>query len=102
MAIDTAEKRRSAAAIQYILPSVTPNIGKDAEWRVQAAWGYFFLAALVFHVDNSIHAIFRDKRVLSEFRDKRTAAEYRDKIINAEFEDKTIQATYRDKRIGES
>jgi len=41
MAIDTAEKRRSAAAVLFpTLPGVTPNASKDQEWRQQAAWGY--------------------------------------------------------------
>ncbi len=43
MAIDTAEKRRSAggaflAAIS--LPSVTNNASQDQEWRQQAGWTY--------------------------------------------------------------
>ena len=42
MAIDTAEKRKSAAGVPYLpfLPGVTPDSSKDAEWRKQAAWGY--------------------------------------------------------------
>lgn len=42
MAIDTAEKRRSAAGAGFLPlgPGVTPNAAKDAEWRFQAAWGY--------------------------------------------------------------
>lgn len=42
MAIDTAEKRRSAAGIGfYGLPvAVTPNASKDQEWRQQAGWSY--------------------------------------------------------------
>lgn len=42
MAIDTAEKRRSAAGVGYFIvgPGVTPNASKDAEWRQQSAWGY--------------------------------------------------------------
>jgi hypothetical protein len=39
MAIDTAEKRRSAASFRR-LPGVTPNAGKDQEWRQQAARRY--------------------------------------------------------------
>ena len=42
MAIDTAEKRRSAAGVGFWVsgPGVTPNAAKDAEWRQQAGWGY--------------------------------------------------------------
>lgn len=41
MAIDTAEKRRSAAGTKrFGSPSVTPNASKDQEWRQQAAWIY--------------------------------------------------------------
>lgn len=42
MAIDTAEKRRSAAGVAFwvVGPGVTPTLAKDAEWRAEAAWGY--------------------------------------------------------------
>lgn len=42
MAIDTAEKRRSAAGIAFhpLGPGVTPNSDKDTAWRQQAGWGY--------------------------------------------------------------
>ena len=42
MAIDSAEKRRSAgsACFRYNAPGVTPNVAKDAEWRAESAWGY--------------------------------------------------------------
>ncbi len=41
MAIDNREKRQSCAAIGTVMPpSVTPNSGKDQEWRQQAGWGY--------------------------------------------------------------
>ena len=42
MAIDTAEKRRSAGGVHYLPlgPGVTPNVSKDSEWRQQAGWGY--------------------------------------------------------------
>jgi hypothetical protein len=42
MAIDTEEKRRSAANVQSMpnAPGVTPNVAKDVQWRVQAAWSY--------------------------------------------------------------
>jgi hypothetical protein len=46
MAIDTAEKRRSAAGVGYWLYlGLTPNVSKDAEWRQQAAWGYSGISA---------------------------------------------------------
>jgi len=48
MAIDTAEKRRAVANIHHrTSPGVTPNSGKDAEWRQQAGWGYSGIAAEV-------------------------------------------------------
>lgn len=42
MAINTPEKRRSAAGVGFwvVGPSVTPNAAKDGEWRAEAAWGY--------------------------------------------------------------
>ncbi len=42
MAINNAERRRSAAGVGFFLvgPGVTPNASKDIEWRVQAGWGY--------------------------------------------------------------
>ena len=42
MAVDTAEDRRAAAGVPFLPlgPGVTSNSSKDAEWRVQAAWGY--------------------------------------------------------------
>jgi len=44
MAVDTAEKRKSAAGTSFgycgIIPGVTPNSSKDQEWRQQAGWGY--------------------------------------------------------------
>lgn len=42
MAIDSAEKRKSAYGTFDVraIPSVTPNSGKDAEWRQQVQWGY--------------------------------------------------------------
>lgn len=47
MAINTAERRRSAAAVgvPIVGPGVTPNASKDAEWRQQAAWSYSGIAA---------------------------------------------------------
>ncbi len=42
MAIDNAEKRRSAATVgQVYMPAgVTPNATPDAEWRQQVGWTY--------------------------------------------------------------
>lgn len=42
MAIDTAEKRRSASGVPFLPlgPGVTPNATKDHEWRQQVGWGY--------------------------------------------------------------
>ena len=47
MAIDSAEKLRSAAGVGFwvVGPGVTPNASKDAEWRQQAGWGYSGIAA---------------------------------------------------------
>ena len=47
MAIDSAEKRKSAAGVGFWIfgPGVTPNASKDAEWRQQAGWGYSGIAA---------------------------------------------------------
>ena len=48
MAIDNAEKRRSAAGVPFLPlgPGVTANASKDIEWRAQAAWGYSGISAL--------------------------------------------------------
>lgn len=42
MAIDNAEKRRSAAVVGafWLGPGVTSNLAKDTEWRQQVAWAY--------------------------------------------------------------
>ncbi len=47
MAIDSAEKRKSAAGVGFwvVGPGVTPNSSKDAEWRQQSGWGYSGIAA---------------------------------------------------------
>lgn len=47
MAIDSAEKRRSAAGVPFLPlgPGVTPNASKDAEWRQQVAWSYSGISA---------------------------------------------------------
>lgn len=45
--IDTAEKRKSVAALLVIFgPGVTSNAAKDAEWRQQAGWSYSGIAPL--------------------------------------------------------
>ena len=39
--IDTAEKRKSVSGIWLpLIAGVTPNSGKDAEWRWEAGWNY--------------------------------------------------------------
>ena len=47
MAIDTAEKRKSISGIGIpcLIPGVTPNSGKDAEWRQESGWSYSGIAA---------------------------------------------------------
>jgi hypothetical protein len=42
MAIDNAEKRRSVSGALGVplVPGVTPNSSKDAEWRQQSGWSY--------------------------------------------------------------
>lgn len=46
MAIDNAEKRKSASQVSPNLfgPGVTPNASKDVEWRQQAGHGYSGIA----------------------------------------------------------
>ena len=39
--IDTAEKRKSVSGTWLpLIPGVTPNSGKDSEWRWEAGWNY--------------------------------------------------------------
>ena len=41
MAIDNAEKRKSISGIMpTLIPGVTPNVGKDGEWRQESGWSY--------------------------------------------------------------
>ena len=42
MAIDDAEKRRSAFNWSFLpnFPGVTPNVTHDQEWRQEALWSY--------------------------------------------------------------
>ncbi len=43
--IDTAEKRKSVSGLWLpLIPGVTPNSGKDAEWRAEAGWSYSGIA----------------------------------------------------------
>lgn len=42
MPIDSAEKRRTISGIPFLGPGVTPNSAKDAEWRRESAWTYYF------------------------------------------------------------
>ena len=46
MAIDTAEKRKSISGIPLLIPGVTSNLSKDAEWRAQSGWSYSGLIAV--------------------------------------------------------
>ena len=47
MAIDTALKRKAAAAVALVFfaPGVTPDATKPQAWRQSAAWGYPGIAA---------------------------------------------------------
>lgn len=47
MAIDNAEKRKSASGVPFLPlgPAVTPNASQDQEWRQQSGWGYSGIAA---------------------------------------------------------
>jgi hypothetical protein len=49
VAIDTAEKRKSAAGVPFLPlgPGVTPNSAKDQEWRQESAWSYSGILAKV-------------------------------------------------------
>ena len=42
MAIDSADKRRSASGVAFLPlgPGVTPDSTKPEAWRQQAGWGY--------------------------------------------------------------
>ena len=54
--LDTAEKRRMASSVPFLPlgPGVTPTVGKDAPWRRQVGWSYFFDAQLHVLTANSI------------------------------------------------
>lgn len=45
MAIDTSEKRKSISGVNYFMPGVTPNSGKDQEWRQESGYSYSGIAA---------------------------------------------------------
>jgi len=45
MAIDSAEKRKSISGIDWLIPGVTPNSGKDQKWRQESGWSYSGIAA---------------------------------------------------------
>lgn len=47
MAIDDREKRQSISAIPVLIPGVTPNAGKDQQWRQESARSYSGIAATV-------------------------------------------------------
>lgn len=61
MAIDDAEKRKSASGIQVsLIAGVTPNSSKDQEWRQQSGWGYSGIVTTVISVgENVVSFIFR-------------------------------------------
>lgn len=59
MAIDNAEKRRSASGIQSTLISgVTNNISKDQEWRQQSGWSYSGILAGVIVLLEQVKFVF--------------------------------------------
>ena len=64
MAIDSAEKRRSAAGVGFwvIGPGVTPNASQDGEWRQQAGWGYsgILVSAVVAAVTPKFEGLMRN------------------------------------------
>ena len=62
--MDTAEKRRAAAALPFQPVGVTPNVDKDAEWRQQAGWGYSGISASADEGadDSWLHLIVRRKQ----------------------------------------
>ena len=64
MAINTAERRRSAAGtMSMFAPSVTPNAAKDQEWRQQGLWKYSgILAGAEVFVASAVDWIIRTRR----------------------------------------
>lgn len=61
MAINNAEKRKSASGIQVsLIAGVTPNSSKDQEWRQQSGWGYSGIVTAAISVgENVVSFIFR-------------------------------------------
>lgn len=77
MAIDSAEKRKSVAGVAFfIFLGVTPNVGKDAEWRQQAGWGYSGIAATevveITAVPRNVMKPVRSNRTLKPLRTNKT------------------------------
>lgn len=60
MAIDSAEKRRSAANVPWSPAGVgvTPNASTDAEWRAQVAWTYSGITAGVGAPGTAVSLVF--------------------------------------------
>ena len=57
MAIDDAEKRKSASQTLTGLfgPGVTSNASKDSQWRQQSGWGYSGIAAQTPTIGGGLH-----------------------------------------------
>lgn len=70
MAIDDAEKRKSASGIQAtLIAGVTPNSSKDQEWRQQSGWGYSGIVTAAISVgENVVSFIFRPQGRRSIFK----------------------------------
>lgn len=89
MAIDTEEKRRSAAGVPFApLFGLTPNASKDAEWRQQVAWSYsgISLAPVPVTPDErkiAVKAESRTTSIVAESRTVKVATETRTVTITA-------------------
>lgn len=81
MAIDTAQKRRSAAGVPFLPlgPAVTPDSAKDQAWRQEVAWSYSGIAAVTLAGGFSI-AFARESVVGRIAADRVTAAFARESI----------------------
>lgn len=88
MAIDSAEKRRSAAGVAFLPlgPGVTPNASKDVEWRQQSAWSYSGIAPTQSIALDPPALVYRSRRIENEDI-------YRSKVV--------VQEDYRSKRSNE-
>ena len=64
MAIDTAERRRSAAGVKRIVARVTPNASKDQEWRQQVGRIYSGILAGEAEADVAVKIRRRRRRVI--------------------------------------